>query len=259
VLTDTMVAALPRRRERYSHPDPELPKHLVRIYPEGPARYYVITRDPFGKQVWTKIGSAAEMPIAEAREIGRGVIRRVEQGLSAFEPVKPKADSVAVVTAEWLKRHVDKNGLRSAAEYHRIVRKYIVPHWGKRAFEEIRRSDIAKLLDHVEDEHGPHQADAVLSVLRMVGGWQRDRSDDYVSPFAGVKRRVAMPNRKRQHKVSDAEIRALWLTADQAGAFGALVKLLLATGQRLAKVRTMRWRDLARRRVDDSERKAREG
>jgi integrase len=244
VLTDKMVAELPRRPQPYFQPDPELPKHGIRVRPTGPGAYTVITRDPFGKQRWTKVGSTAETPIAEARKIAREVIRRVEQGLPAFEPPKPKADGVAVVTAEWLKRHVDKNKLRSAAEYHRIVSKYIVPHWGERAFEEIRRSDIAKLLDHVEDNHGAHQADAVLSVLRMVGNCYRNRDDDYVSPFERIARRVAKQSRKRQHKLSDAEIKALWLAADRAGAFGALVQLLLLTAQRLEKVRTLCWRDI---------------
>jgi integrase len=244
VLTDAMVAALPRRRDRYFHPDPELPKHGVRVYPEGPARYYTVARDPHGKQIWTKTGSAAEMPIGEARDIARRVIRRVEHGLPAFEAPKPKADSVAVVTAEWLKRHVDKNKLRVGGEYRRIVGKYIVPRWGDRAFEEIRRSDIAKLLDHVEDDHGAHQADAVLSVLRMVGNWHRNRDDEYVSPFERIARRVLKQNRKRQHKLSDAEIQALWLAAYQAGAFGALVQLLLLSAQRLAKVSRMRWADI---------------
>jgi integrase len=239
-----MVAGLPRRPKPYFHPDPELPKHGIRVRPTGPGAYTVICRDPLGKQRWTKTGSTAEMPIAEAREIARAVIRRIEQGLPAFEPPKPKADGVAVVTAEWLKRHVDKAKLRSAPEYRRIVGTYIVPHWGERAFAEIRRSDIAGLLDFIEDNHGPHQADAVLSVLRMVGTWQRDRSDDYVSPFAGVKRRVAKQSRKRLHKLTDVEIRALWLAADRAGAFGALIQLLLLTAQRLDKVRTMRWRDI---------------
>jgi hypothetical protein len=173
VLTDAMVAALPRRPAPYFHPDPELPKHGIRVRPTGPGAFTTITRDPFGKQRWTKTGSTAELSIAEARDIARTVIRRVEQGLPAFEAPKPKGDSVAVVSAEWLKRHVDKTKLRSAPEYHRIVRKYIVPPWGERAFEEIRRSDAARLLDHIEDQHGPAQADAVASVLRMIGTWQR--------------------------------------------------------------------------------------
>jgi integrase len=245
VLTDKMILELPRRPKPYFHSDPELPKHGIRVRPTGPGAYTTICRDPFGKQVWTKVGSTTEMPIAEARDVARRVIRRVEQGLPPFEPPKPKADSVAVVTAEWLKRHVDKNKLRSAAEYHRIVGKYIVPDWGERAFERIRRSDTAKLLDFIEDENGPHQADAVLSVLRMVGNWYRNRDDEYVSPFERIGRRVAKPNRRRQHKLTDAEIRALWLAADRADAFGALVQLLLLTAQRLDKVRTLRRGDVS--------------
>jgi integrase len=244
ILTDAMVAALPRRSKPYFHPDPELPKHGVRVRPAGPAAYTVITRDPFGKQRWVKICGTAETPIAKARDIARVVIRRVEQGLPPREAPKPKGDSVAVVTAEWLKRYVEKSGLRSAAEYRRICNVYVTRHWGERAFEEIRRSDIAKLLDHIEDHHGPAQADAVLSVLRMIGSWWRDRSDDYVSPFVSIGRRVAKQNRKRSRVLTDAEIRAVWQAAENGGAFGALVKLLLLTAQRLEKVRTVSWSDV---------------
>ncbi len=245
VLTDKMVAELPRRPQAYFHPDPELPKHGIRVRPTGPSAYTVITRDPFGKQRWTKVGSTAETTIAEARESARTVIRRIEQGLPAFEPPKPKADSVATVLAEWLKRHVHKNGLRRAAEYERIVRVYVLPHWGERAFVELRRSDVALLLDYVEDEHGPAMADLVLAVLRMAGNWLRGRSDEYIPPFVGVKARVAKEDRKRKRKLSDDEIRAVWLAADRAGPFGALVKLLLLTAQRFDKVRTIRWSDIS--------------
>jgi integrase len=244
-LSEAQIAALPRKAQPYFYPDPELPKHGVRVRPTGPGTYTVITRDPFGKQRWVKIGSTAEKTIAEARVAARAAIGRIEQGLPAFETLKAKGDSVAVVTAEWLKRHVDKAKLRSAAEYRRIVGKYILPPWGALAFEEIRRSDAARLLDHVEDEHGPAQADAVASVLRMIGTWQRDRSDDYVSPFVGIKRRVPKQDRKRSRVLTDDELRRVWQAADAAGGFGALVKLLLLCAQRLEKVRTLQWSDVA--------------
>jgi integrase len=244
VLTDKMVAELPRRPKPYFFADPELPKHGIRVRPTGPGAYTVITRDPFGKQRWTKTGSTAEKTIAEARDIARVVIGRVEQGLPPFEAPKPKGDTVATITAEWLRRHVDKNKLRSAREYYRIVGKYILPHVGDRAFEEMRRSDAARLLDHVEDEHGPAQADAVASVLRMIGTWHRDRTDDYASPFVGIKRGVAKQDRKRSRVLTDDELRRVWHAADGAGAVGALVKLLLLTAQRLEKVRTLRWSDI---------------
>jgi integrase len=245
VLTDAMVAALPRRPQPYFHPDPELPKHGIRVRPSGPGAYTVITRDPFGKQRWTKIGSTAEKTIGEAREVARIVIARVEQGLPAFEAPAPKADSVAVVTAEWLTRHAYKNGLRRAADYERIINVYILPHWRDRAFVELKRSDAAKLLDYVEDRHGPAMADQVLSILRMAGSYVRDRSDDYVPPFTGIKSRTPQQHRKRDRVLSDEEIRAIWLAADQAGTFGALVQMLLLTAQRLDKVRTMRHIDVS--------------
>jgi integrase len=244
VLTDAMVAALPRRPTPYFHPDPELPKHGIRVRSIGPGAYTVITRDPYGKQRWVKTASTAEKTIAEARTIARTVIDRVEQGLPAFEPPKPKPDSVATVLDEWLKRHADKNKLRSAADLRRIVGKYIVPHWRDRTFVELQRSDVARLLDFVEDGHGQAMADKVLSVLRMAGGWLRDRSDNYVSPFTGIKSRIPQQDRKRDRVLSDDEIRTLWLAADDAGTFGALAKLLLLTAQRLEKVRTLRWSDI---------------
>ena len=83
-LTDTMVAGLPRRPgQTYYFPDPELPKHGVRVRPAGPGTYTTIVRDPYGKQRWIRIGSTAELSIADAREKAREVIRRVEAGLEA--------------------------------------------------------------------------------------------------------------------------------------------------------------------------------
>jgi hypothetical protein len=245
-LTDRMVAALPRRPQTYFHPDVELPKHGIRIRPDGPGAYTVIVRDPQGKQKWTKVGSTAEMTIAEARVIARTVIGRIERGLPPFEAPPPRADSVATVLGEWLKRHAFKNGLRRAKEYERITNVYILPQWRDRVFVELKRSDAATLLDHVEDEHGPHQADVVLAVLRSAANWLRDREDSYAPPFGRIRSRVAPQNRKRARTLKDDEIRAVWLAADKAGSYGALVRLLLLTGQRYDKVRTLRHADVGR-------------
>jgi integrase len=240
-----MVAAMPRKAQPYFHADPELPKFGVRVRPTGPGTYTVITRDPFKKQRWVKIGSTAEKTIAEARAIARVVIARVEQGLPACEAPPPKADSVATVLGEWLKRHAFKNGLRRAAEYQRIVNVYILPHWRDRAFVDIKRSDAAQLLDYVEDHHGPHQADVVLAVLRATANWLRDREDSYAPPFGGIRSRVALQDRKRSRILNDDELRRVWHAADAAGSYGALIELLLLCGQRLDKVRTMRWSEIA--------------
>ena len=61
LLTDKQVSELPRRGTPYFHPDPEMPSHGVRVRPNRPPNYYVITRDPFGKQRWVKLGSSATL------------------------------------------------------------------------------------------------------------------------------------------------------------------------------------------------------
>jgi integrase len=251
-LTDKQVAELPKRPHSksepkpYFFPDPQLPKHGVRVRPNGPSTYTVITRDPYKKQRWIKIGSAAGMKIEEAREIARAVIRRVEQGLDPFEPPPVRPDTVADVCAGWLVRHVEARGLRTGNEMQRILERYVLPGWRDRPFADIRRSDIARLLDIVEDAHGRWVADSVLSVLRSVSSWFAARNDSYVPPFVKNMKRVPAHARKRSRMLDDNELKRLWRTAEasEGGTFGAFIRVLLLSAQRREKVATMRWADL---------------
>jgi hypothetical protein len=82
-----------------------------------------------------------------------------------------------------MKRHVAKEKLISEREYQRILDKYVLPRFGERSFIDIKRSEIASLLDDIEDNHGPRQADLVMTVMRCISDWYIQRDDDYVSPF----------------------------------------------------------------------------
>jgi len=244
VLTDKMVADLPRRVTPYFHPDPELPKHGVRIRPTGPGSYTVIIRDAYAKQRWVKIGSTAELRIAEAREVARGVIRRVGQGLEPFEPPPVKPDTVADVIETYFKRHVEVRGLRSAREKRRIIDRYVLPIWRDRAFTAIGRGDIARLCDAVEDNHGPWVADSVLIQLSAIARWYASRHDTYLPPFVAGMKRVGGEAHKRGRILNDDELKRIWETAPEAGSFGALVKLALLLGQRRAAIAHMKWSDI---------------
>jgi integrase len=109
----------------------------------------------------------------------------------------------------------------------------------------IRKSDVAALLDEVEDDHGARQADYVLAIVRGIMNWFATRHDDYVPPIVRGMRRTNPKERARNRKLNDGELRAVWKIAEANGTFGALVRLLLLTGQRRAKVVAMRWQDLA--------------
>jgi integrase len=244
-LSDAGVRALKPRAARYAHPDPELAGHYVRVQPSGAKSFVAVTRDPTnGKQVWATIGPADLMTVEEAREKARDAIKRVQAGQPAFEtPVK--AELFADVAEQWLKRHVAAKGLRSAPDLARLLKTHVYPRWANRPFLDIRRSDIAALLDEIEDNHGPRQADYVLAIVRSVMNWRAARSDDYSAPISRGMRRTNPKERARARILSDEELRAAWKAAKSDGAFGAFIRLLLLTAQRREKVASMRWRDIA--------------
>ena len=130
--------------------------------------------------------------------------------------------------------------MRSQYEIERILKKYIYPRWEHRPFREIRRTDVASLLDQVADNNGARQADVCLAVIRKLTNWFATRDDHYISPVVKGMNRSSGGGRKRI--LDDDEIRALWNTAD--GTFGALLKVALLTGQRKDKVATMMWSDI---------------
>src|SRR5262245_59070192 len=138
-LTDKGVAALKPRAQRYASPDPELRGHYVRVQPSGAKSFVAVARDPRGKQVWTMIAATDFNAIADSREQSRDVIKRVRAGLPA---IKPRTQSFGDVAANWFKRHVEANSLRSGREITRLLNVHVLPVWKDREFTAIRRSDI---------------------------------------------------------------------------------------------------------------------
>jgi integrase len=172
------------------------------------------------------------------------VIKRISAGLDPFEPPPVKPDTVADVIETYLKRHVAARGLRTEYEIRRLLTAHVLPRWRDRPFAEIRRSDVARLLDAIEDERGAWAADGTLAILRGVASWYADRTDDYQPPFSRGMRRVPEDARKRSRILDDGELRRVWGAAGST-TFGTMVKLLLLTGQRRDKVVTMRWADVS--------------
>jgi integrase len=240
-LNDKQVAALPRKAKRYNFADPELRGHYLRVSPDRatPISYAAVARDPSGKQHWATLGTVETLRIDQARELARQAVQRIKDGKPTSDPGKP---TVTTVAQEWLERHVLKQGLRSRASLQRVIDVYITPRIGDRIFADLKRSDIAKLLDAIEDNSGSHMADRVLGTLRSIGRWVQSRDDDYIAPFTARMARTPKQQRERSRVLTDSEIAALWNVAD--GPFGAAVKLLLLTAQRSTKVCSMRRDDI---------------
>jgi integrase len=241
-LNHEQALALKPRPSRAPYPDPELVRGYIRPNQRSTS-YGIITRDGFGRQLWHSVGVLNHTDIEELRAKAREMLGRVKDGKPATEPPPPPRDSFADVSENWMRRHVEKEGLISAHEIERCLKKYVLPHWGDRPFVEIKRSDVAKLLDHIEDEHGARQADAVLTIIRSICSWYATRDDNYVVPI--VKKMKRSKSCPRERILTDDEIPIVWRAAEEGGAFGALLQLALLTAQREAKLLQMRWSSIS--------------
>jgi hypothetical protein len=229
-LSDKGVAALRPRAQRYAHPDPELRGHYVRVQPSGRKSFVAVALDPHGKQVWATIGATDALAIADARGRARQAIQRIRDGLAPFEAPRIAPQSFEAVAEQWLARHVRAKGLRSESELVRFLRSFIYPAWRGRALVDIRRSDVAALLDKIEDNHGARAADHVLATIRGISNWYAARHDEYTPPFVKGMRRTVQKERERSRILTDDELRTIWRQAEANGTFGSLMSIGIGMG-----------------------------
>src|SRR6516165_3751691 len=239
-LTDATIAGLKAKDKRYTVSDPKFVGLVVRVTPNGVKTFYALTRNPLGKQVWHCIGPTHIYSLDEARELARAAIREIRAGRDANG-----ARSFQAVSDEWFERHVEKKGLRSGNQIKGYLRLHILPAWGSRDFESIRRNDVAKLMDHVEDNSGAAAADEVLKIAGGIFRWYATRHEDYASPVIHGMHRYSQKENSRERILNDDELRAVWKQAESNGSFGAFLRLLLLTSQRREKVAKIKWDDLS--------------
>jgi len=236
-MTDKGVAKLKRRRKRYAVPDGELRGHWIRVQPSGTKSFWTVGRDPKQKQVWTYVGPCDAMTIEEARAKARGILNRVRAGLPAIEA---KGETFDTVIADWRKRYVEDRKLRTGDKMLSLIDRHVTTELRSRVFTEIHREDVTALLDKIQDESGAPVADKVLTVIGSIMGWYAIRHRDYVPPLVKGMRRTDPAKKERDRILDDGELCAVWKAAGESGTYGALMRMLLLTGQRLDKVLTMK-------------------
>jgi integrase len=222
-----------------------------------PGKPNLILRASYGgKKTWRVLFYRNQMPIRLA--IGRWPNMKLKEAWEIarkYDPDAPRkrdGETFRAVADSFVARYVEKGDtgkdgkrrepLRTKDEIVRCLDKYVRPVWDSRLFRSIKRSEVADLLDHIEDKHGARQADYVLAVLRKLMRWYATRSDDYIPVIVPGMSRSNPEDAKRDRLLSDDEIRLVWEHAD--GIFGALLKVALLTAQRRDKVSTMRHRDI---------------
>ena len=250
-LTEQGVAKLkPPASGTVDYYDAGMPGLVLRLNYGGTkswrALYYVPTVVKSGKRKGQRIsmptthelGRFPVLSVKVARDKARAFLADPHKALAQAD-----AGSFRDIAENFIKRHVEASKLRTRDEIVRVLEKYVYPHWQHRPFRDIKRNDVALLLDTIQDKHGARQADVALAVVRKIMNWHSTRDADYSSPIVPGMHRHNGGDHKRSRILSDDEIRALW-AACNGGTYAPMLKVLLLTGQRKDKVATTKWDDV---------------
>jgi integrase len=223
----------------------------VRVTASG-ARAFILNYRLRGREHRFTIGAWPDWSALKAVREARSLRQRVDRGedpLMDRAPI-PATKSISDVIDDFMTRYVrnKERPLRSADQIQSAFDRLVKPRIGKIGVYELRRSRVAEMLDKVEDEAGPVQADRVRAYLRKALSWYSERDDDFNlnAAFVRVGARANPKERARTRVLSDDELRTIWPLLGEAGTFGALLKTLLLTAQRRDEVATMIWQEIDR-------------
>jgi len=162
------------------------------------------------------------------------------------EAEKHARNRFGTVLDQFLEKYSSKN--KSHGETKRIVNFYLRPGWDKRQIGDIGRRDIVERLDSIAEGKfigkdqaaygGPVMATNVLAQLRKLMNWHAIRDAEFISPIVPGMGYTKPRERARKRVLSDEEIRQIW--PHLSGTYGAALKTLFYTAQRLGEVGQMR-------------------
>ena len=216
----------------------------VRVTAAG-AKAFVLNYRLRGREYRFTIGAWPDWPVLKAVREARNLRQRVDRGENPLKDraPPPAIKAVSTVLDEFITRYVrnKEKPLRSADIIESAFNRLVKPRIGKIGVYELRRSHIAEMTDWIEDEAGPVMADKCRAYTRKALSWYAERDDQFnlTAAFVRVEPRANPNDRSRTRVLSDDEIRIIWPVLDQAGTFGAMVKMLLLTAQRRDEVAHM--------------------
>ncbi len=241
-LTPDFVAKPPApdaSKDRVFHWDSALPGFGLMVTSKGHRAFVVQYRiGRRSRRMHLKPGLTLQDARREAKKLIGDVARDGDPLAERRKAAQAGDDTFRSVAEAYIKR--ETKNVRSMSQRQAVLERVVYPKLGARPIGEIRRSDIVRLLDKIDDGRGPSAADQTLAFIRRVMSWHASRSDDFRSPIVRGMSRTKPRERARQRILTDDELRALWAAAEASkGLFGPFVQFLLLTAARRTEAAQM--------------------
>ena len=212
----------------------------VRVTANGSKTWAVLyRRQSDGKLRRLTLGKYPVMSLSAARDEARDILSDVAKGGDPAGRVSAKKAEHTYrqfIDDEYIPRHAKKHK-RSWAKDRAILDRDVLPEIGAMKVSEVRKRDVLKIIDRVEDRGAPIQANRVFEIIRKTFNFAIERDHIEFSPCTGIKR----PTREhaRERTLDRREIERLWVRLDNTHMWWRtrqVLRLCLVTGQRVGEV-----------------------
>jgi integrase len=225
----------------------------LRVSPTGKKSWVLYARRPGAKNPSRfALGDYGDMSLTEARDKARKWKQKMRDGI---DPVAEKqkanvaareriANNFAGLGKLFLTRHVSKLKPSTAKDYTRIIKKVLIPAWGKMPIADISGAQVIHLIDN-EENRAPVQARLTFAVARKLFAFAVERQliPSAANPFTGLKA-PAVP-KARDRVLSEDEVGLFWTATEAIGwPYAPAFKFLLLTGQRRSEIAGVAWSEI---------------
>ena len=173
-----------------------------------------------------------------------GVARQANgklRGAGKLRNSAPIKDHVERVATQYLKHAKARTRESTFRETRRVFTIEILPAWRGRRLSEITKADVRKLIEGVA-KRAPVGANRLLAGLKTFLAYAVEQDLISVSPAASVRQPAV--EKARERTLTDDELGAVWRASHGLGKYGAIVRLLILTGQRRSEVANLSWAEL---------------
>jgi integrase len=241
------------RGKQVDYFDKTLPGFFLRVSQDGKKSFGVMYRHG-GRLRRMKLGTYPLLSLAKARNKAASALRNVELG---HDPATEKQEdrhamTFEQVTLEYLEHHA-KTKKKSWEEDERVIKKDLIPEFGKEHAKDIARRDVRTFLER-KSATAPIMANRIRALLTKIFNWAItseivESNPVYLVPAPGKER-------QRDRVLTADEIKCIWdaIDADKKNAddshlkvkalSAGIMKLRLLTAQRGAEVTSMEWDEL---------------
>jgi integrase len=237
--------ALPAGKSEAIIFDDDVPGFGLRIR-EGGSRTFIVQYALGGRQRRMTIGTAKILDAAKARQTARNLLARVRLGHDPAAErtearVRASDEPLGAIIGHFLARQERRLRPRSYDDTRRYLERYLKP-LHELHLASINRATVAVRLGKIANEHGPVSADRARGVLSSFFAWAIGEGLCDTNPVIGTNKHFDGA-KSRDRVLTDRELAVIWKALPDSD-YGAIVRLLILTGQRREEIGAMRWSEI---------------